>query len=175
VCTITATHSHICTKVLQSNHLHGRKEVLHALPLLDGAGQDLGRSQNEPAAGRASGPQLDGPGQLSLGNISEVIGAAAGGLVQSGARRSVGEAGVVALGDAVGQALGEGGLAGVVAGAEGAVESIGEKDVLAEAVPVDVELDAIAVLEGLGEGDEGLVLGGVAGGEALVGLAALVG
>lgn len=159
----------------QCNHLHGSKQVLHALPLLNGAGQNLRSSQDESAAGRTGGPQLNGPRQLSLGYIGEVVSAAAGGLVQSRARRSVGELGVVALGDFVGQALGEGRLARVVACASGAVKSVREEDVLAEAVPVDVELDTLAVLESLGEGDESLVLGGVAGREALVGLAALVG
>ena len=36
-------------------------------------------------------------------------------------------------------------------------------------MPVDVELDTLAGGEGLGEGDENLVLGRVAGGQALCG------
>lgn len=79
------------------------------------------------------------------------------------------------MADASGKTRGERALGGVVGRPSGAVVPVRQQNVLAVRVPVDVEPDALVGLELLSKSDEGRVLGGVTGGDALVGLGARAG
>lgn len=148
------------------------KHILDTFPLLNTARQNLRSRQNKATTAAARRPQLDSPSISSTTNSSHVIRRAASSLVQRRAAGAGGEGSAVALSDPSSHARGETALRGVVGRAGGAVVPIRQEDVLAVRVPVDVEADAAAVLEGGGEGGQGSDLGGVAGGEALVGLGA---
>lgn len=153
-----------------------RKHSLETLPLLNTRGQNLGSGENKTAGARVStGAELDGPRISRTGHGLEVIGAGTGGGVQGRARGAVGEAGAVDGADGGRVDAHEGLLQRVVGRPGVAVVAERAEDVLAVAVPVDVQLDAPAGGQSRSEGGQAAHLGRVAGGLALVGLVAGVG
>ena len=160
---------------VHSKRLEGLEEAEHTSPILLTGGNNVRRGNDEAIAATRAGAELESPGELSASNVVSPIVAATGSLVDGLAGRSVDELESVDALDGLGDATGKLQLGVEVIDLLGAAVSVGEEDKLGERVPVDVELDTAGVGNLLGVLDEDLVLRGVAGLLATVGLVARVG
>lgn len=155
--------------------LHGGEEIEHSLPHLFTRWLDLGSWEDEAVGTTARWSQLNAPADLGTSGILHVVSAATGSLVESWAGGARGESGRVDAQDGASSSPCKGDLAVVVWNLLVAVISVWEKDELGEAVPIDVELDTLALGEGLREGGEGSDFNCTTSSAASEGLAAWVG
>lgn len=147
------------------------QDVLETLPLLlDIEDNELRREDKSVKAQVTRRPQLNGPGELGTDGTRVEVGRTASGDVELARAGAVDVAGAVELLNAVGVAAGDGDLAVKVGRDSVGAVAVGLEGVLPEAVEVDEELDAVGLLDLLGELDEGADLGRVAGRDAAVGL-----
>lgn len=166
--------NHSGSNTVKEDLIEVADQYLLTHPLFLSSRPDLIRRQHEAEISRV--PQLNSVRKLSSSNLIHVIGSCARGSVQRRPARTKRESGarIGAVANRlahVGSRFGPFPELGRVAGFVGAV---GREDVLAVAVPVDVELDPLRVADVAQELVEALVFGRVGGGFAPVGLRARV-